>query len=183
MFAFVATHVSAAQPGPGRSRPGPRLVRRHPLPAPRVVSHSNFEPVYSVNEWYDNPRAGFAEFNGQPHVFTCPWNETNDDYSTYYELSPVSAELAAAAREDWTIFRRWQAAMFAGEVERGTGPALPSDQARQKQLWSLIEGPLNGVLPVAHRAYGEFRRVPNHDTAIREPADLEVRWTLLADAV
>ena len=34
-----------------------------------------FERVYSVLDYYDGPRAGIANFQGEPHYFICGWDE------------------------------------------------------------------------------------------------------------
>ena len=54
---------------------------------------SNFEPVHSVDEYYDGPRAGVAEYQGRLHHYrsvyldSATWNADEDRF----ELRPVDA--------------------------------------------------------------------------------------------
>ena len=51
----------------------------------------NFEPVESVDDYYDGPRAGIANFRGQPHAYrslyldSSEWNPDEDRF----ELTPL----------------------------------------------------------------------------------------------
>jgi len=68
-----------------------------------------YERVYTVNDYWDRPRAGFADVDGQPHAYRSIWREDLDDWDpdNRFLLQPVSSELLALAREAWEIWLRW----------------------------------------------------------------------------
>jgi hypothetical protein len=55
-----------------------------------------------------------------------------DDFSDYYLVSPISAELLVLILEDWTVWMRWIAAFGRGETTMDTHPALPADRRTVK---------------------------------------------------
>jgi hypothetical protein len=74
-----------------------------------------FEPVHGVEDYYDGPRTGVADFRGVPHRFCSlgwvtpdgpdgPW-DPNDDR---FELRPVSDPAAplVVARGEFRFLRR-----------------------------------------------------------------------------
>src|SRR5687768_4538331 len=116
-----------------------------------------FERVYTVNDYYDGPRAGFADFDGVPHAYTSQWSEERDDWDELLVLRPVSADLLALALEDWAIWTRWERAYRAGETTQTTHPALPADAARHMLLAPLIEKALTFGPADGFTASAEFR--------------------------
>jgi hypothetical protein len=104
----------------------------------------NFETVYTIDEYYDGPRTGVADFSGNAcyyrsvYLDTSEWNPDEDRF----ELSPIPSEVLALALEAEEIFRRW-------DVVRSSTPgfsyadnefgALPEDQARYAQLRKLLK--------------------------------------------
>src|SRR5688572_206277 len=91
-------------------------VRRQPSFGRRM--ERPFERVYTVMDFYDGPRSGFADFGGAPHAYRSIWREDLDDWDPddRFELSPVAGETLALALEDWAIWRRWEEAFYAGET-------------------------------------------------------------------
>ena len=140
-----------------------------------------FERVYTVNDFYDRPRAGFADLDGLPHAYRSIWREDLDDWDPQdrYELSPVSAELLSLALEDWAIWQRWKDAFHSGRITDVSHPALPGDRDRHAELAPVIERALE-IDPMQRQvAVGEFRALGDGRNArgmfaIRTP--LEVRW-------
>lgn len=49
-----------------------------------------YERVYTVNEYYDGPRKGIADYCGEPHLYECILNESDGDYSGLFRLSPMT---------------------------------------------------------------------------------------------
>ena len=47
--------------------------------APAIAPSTNPEPVYTVEDYYDGPREGVADFQGKSHVYKCQFSETDDD--------------------------------------------------------------------------------------------------------
>jgi hypothetical protein len=130
----------------------------------------NWEPVFTVNEYFDGPRKGFANYQGSPHAYLSEWDEQTDDWKTVYLLSPISEEQLGLAREDWDIFRRWASAHRAQSLTPDDiCPALAGDWPRLKQLEPLVNGALAVDKRQAVRVIPEFRGTlePIHDFKVR----------------
>ena len=95
----------------------------------------DFEPVYTVPDWYDGPRGGIASFRGTPHIYRCLV-----DYGPieFYWVQPIDQETFALALEEWDIWLRWDAAFRVGAVAIETHPALPEDRARYDELQAIL---------------------------------------------
>ncbi len=131
------------------------------------------EPVHSVDDWYDGPRSGTADYQGAPHWYRSlyrdqtEWNPDEDRF----ELTPLTPEALGWETERQEIFRRWDAARLAGTVVWREGEeafgALPEEMDRFRHLTRCIETWL-----VDHAATllvrGSFG-----------PGCHEVRWTFL----
>lgn len=139
-----------------------------------------FERVYTVFEYWDGPRAGFADFDGVPHAYQSIFRQDLDDWDPdgRFELSPVSAEVLQLALEDREIWRRWEQAYQAELTTLSTHPALPEDRARHQQIRPAVE--LSMQIDPAHRrvAIGDFRRYGSSHPG-RKPLDeaWHVRWS------
>ena len=132
---------------------------------------ADWEPVYTVNEYFDGPRRGFANFGGRPHAYSCEWDEQADDWSAVYLLAPISGEQLDLVREDWAIWRRWASAHETQNLTPDDKhPALAGDRPRHDELQPLVNEALVVDATQAIRAIPEFRGTlePLHD--------LEVRW-------
>jgi hypothetical protein len=98
----------------------------------------NTDRVLTVNDYYDGPRLGVAEYNGVPHIYEAEFDHSTDEYGDTYFLSPIEPQLLDLVLEDWAIWLRWQAAHARGEVGLDSHPALPAEQDRHEQLKMLI---------------------------------------------
>lgn len=67
-----------------------------------------YETVHAVWEYYDRPRAGLADLNGNPHYFTNAFDEAADDYADHFELYPADPEFMIYAMRSTAIFRVWE---------------------------------------------------------------------------
>jgi hypothetical protein len=74
-----------------------------------------YDKVYTVNDYWDGPRAGIADFNGQPHYYECQFNEAKDDWSDIFLLKPIDSETLQLAMEDWDSWERWDTAYKEGK--------------------------------------------------------------------
>lgn len=130
-----------------------------------------WETVLTVNDYYDGPRNGIAEYHGVPHVYKCEWDDIADDWGSVFRLSRINDEQLSAVMEDWSIWRRYKAKYHAGLLQPDDQhPALAVDWDRHKQLCGLKEATLKVDEATFVRAIPEFRGSlePNHD--------VEVRW-------
>lgn len=118
--------------------------------------------VYTVDDWYDGPRAGAADYQGAPHWYrsvyldTDTWNPDEDRF----ELTPLTARVLAWARKRSGIFHRWEDARRAGAVDwdgdEATFGAFPEEMDRYRELNRRIEGYVARHRPVA-LARGTFQ--------------------------
>jgi hypothetical protein len=67
-----------------------------------MTIYGPFERVFV--EWYDSPRAGIADVNGQPHRFLSQFDEDDDEYLGTFLFWPVNAEELALEQEQWQIY-------------------------------------------------------------------------------
>ena len=136
-----------------------------------------FETVYTVDEYYDGPRSGIADFGGVPHFYrsvyldTVHWNPDEDRF----ELSPVTAAVRDMAVEAYKLWQRWQSASFAGtapETEDNAPRVLSEDRPRYETLMLALAPHLR--IDSNHRFLmrGEFTTSPQG----QPPSGLGVRW-------
>lgn len=110
---------------------------------------SLWEPVLSVDDYYDGPLSGVAEYRGVVHSYEAFFDYAKDEWAGelrcveaeqrqklfhYHYLTPLSQELLAFMDERSDMFRKWQAAYRAGEVEHSTHPVLPEERERYESL-------------------------------------------------
>jgi hypothetical protein len=140
-----------------------------------------FEHVYTVWDFYDGPRDGLADFFGTPHYFKCRWDGAADNYSSEYDLSPVSSELVQIALTQWQIWKRWEAAFHAGAVAKDTHPGIGGVDRQYDELEAKIDAALATLGPPGIRAKAQFRAVPSNDQPVPGiMRELEVAWSTVA---
>jgi hypothetical protein len=139
-----------------------------------------FERVYTVMDYYDVPRSGFAEFRGVPHAYRAIWSVDLDDWDSErrYHLSPIPAETLALALEDWEIWQRWLAAYHQGQTTGASHPSLEVDRPRHVVLAPLIQQALDFDPTSAIIAVGEFRTSASFAARTGSGGVWEVRWTV-----
>ena len=97
-----------------------------------------YETCYTVTDWYDGPRAGIADFRGEPHLYESEFGDIGpNNLPDTFLLMPVDRETFERALEDYAIFLRWDAAYRAGTateddraVDRPTVGAIRPDKER-----------------------------------------------------
>ena len=102
------------------------------------------ERVYTVDDYYDGPRRGIADYGGSPHLYRSLYldNEAWDPDENRFELSPVTETVRDLAVEAFELWQRWQVALLAGTAPAMDGDAarvLPEDRARYHELQSMLE--------------------------------------------
>ena len=111
-----------------------------------MYSESPFEDVFTIDDWYDGPRSGFAQYNGAPHHYRSLYLDY-DDWDAdedRFELVRVSAAVLDAAVEASAIFDRWDAVRQAAVANRVPDPpasefgALPEERQRYAALRAII---------------------------------------------
>jgi hypothetical protein len=101
------------------------------------------EPVFTVYDWYDGPRSGAAEHQGQPVWYRSLFldDEDYEDEHCRFELRPLTAEALGWEEERQAIYGRWEATRT--EADR-RGPATPLEEF--------------GALPEERERYRELNR-------------------------
>ena len=127
---------------------------------------SQFERVYTIEDWYDGPRAGVADFRGVPHFYrsvyldSSEWNSDEDRF----ELTPLSKELFDWMLEADALFQRWDTARRTRAVAADPAPdelrILPEDRSRYQLLESNIATAVAASRPIATMR-GQFEYNPN----------------------
>ena len=136
-----------------------------------------FELVYTVNNYYDGPRSGIADYRGQPHRYDCQFDEEADDWTDTFVLTPVAGDTLALALEQWAIWRKWEAAFHAGKVPHGSHPAFGGQDERYDELTQILKRRLTEKSAEAVRAKGHFRVRPHQqDMPVGVMRELEVEW-------
>ena len=142
-------------------------------------SNHIYERVFTVSEYYDGPRQGVANFQGQPHFYDCCLGE--DGYTDDFRLTPITSPQLDLALEDWEIWRRWERAYHSGETTMASHPALPTDRARYEQLQSLLGHILRTESGLSITRRGSFKVVGGESAPPGVIRDMEVCWCSLPE--
>jgi hypothetical protein len=129
-----------------------------------------WEPVYTVNDYFNRPRLGVAEYLGEPHIYESVFDASRDCYSDHYFASPIGRDLLRLVQQDWEIWQRWQAAYSAGAVTLDSHPALPEDKEAHEQLHCEIGDRLKADRDQAKKLWARFRE------SASAAGGLEVKW-------
>ena len=135
-----------------------------------------YEYVHTVTEYYDGPRAGIANYHGQPHIYECVFDENAGRYSELFLLAPVDSETFKLAMESWSIWRRWEQAYHSGKAELNTHPALPEDSVRHKQLKEILDRILVIDTEKSVTRIGRFEALGNALQPKGVLRNLQVEW-------
>ncbi|MBW4623787.1 MAG: hypothetical protein KME17_31050 [Cyanosarcina radialis HA8281-LM2] len=95
---------------------------------------SNFEIVHTMTDYYDGPRRGIADYQGQPHIYESTFKDLNDGFTDIFRLSPIPKDVFALALEDCEIWLRWETACQNGATSLDTHPALPAERDRHSEM-------------------------------------------------
>ena len=134
-----------------------------------------WERVYTVENYYDCPRSGFADVDGKPHAYNCRFDNIVDDWTDEYFITEVDTDLLALVIEKWAIWKCWEKAFHKGEIAFATFPVLSEDRPRYLTLKKAIEERLAIPNTKGHLVKGRFRRTE------QKPefglGNFEVEWT------
>jgi hypothetical protein len=131
----------------------------------------NWQKVHTVHGYYDAPRFGVADYDGQPHIYESTFDESSDDYSETYLLSPIGDDLFDLILRDWVIWERWLAAFNAGDAPEGSHPCLKEDKPEHDELTNLIGDSFQIDRANCVSKKATFRRISDN------PRRLEVHWS------
>jgi hypothetical protein len=131
-----------------------------------------YDDVMSVDEYYDGPRKGTANFRSIPCYFECVFDKNCDEYSDWFLLTPLGPKALKAAMEKWQIFLRWRTAFDLGKTSLETHPALPRDKDKYSEAKRALDNALVSNEQKRIRAKGEFGVLGNSPL----PRDILTRW-------
>jgi hypothetical protein len=137
------------------------------------------EHVYVENEWYDGPRAGVANVNGQPHRFVSQFDEEEDEYLGTFLVWPIDEDELALEREQWQIFVTWNELYESGATSTATHPGHLGTNARWDQLSSLLKVARLSVPPNARRARDQLVRIEREPRYAASGPDYQLSWCIL----
>lgn len=101
-----------------------------------------YELVFTVDEYYDGPRTGVANFRGEPHFYDCIFDEKRSDYSNLFQLTPIDQKTFELALAAWRIWRKWEIAYHKKKVKWESHPALQADTAKHHKT---LVAPVGGI--------------------------------------
>lgn len=117
----------------------------------------SFEPVYSVIDYYDGPRTGFADYGGRPHYYKCNWDDVAHNYADRFTLYPVDDETLQLDLERNEIFRKWQVAYHSGAASIDSHP--DGNDARFDELSRMLEERQTQAPPRPNSVSAKFRAI------------------------
>jgi len=100
------------------------------------------ETVYAVNDYYDGPESGFADFRGHPHRFEVAkeWMVRNRTIRRF-RLNPVGAEILRLALNQQQLWSRWNTRYRKGELPDDlpySERVLPEDLEAYRALGACV---------------------------------------------
>jgi len=137
------------------------------------------EHVFVENEWYDGPRAGIANVNGQPHRFVSQWDERGDEYLGTFLVWPVGADELSLEQEQWRIFVSWNDQYEAGAASTDTHPGNPGTNGRWDELSRLLATLRTPAPEAAHRARAEVVPLDRERRYAESGPCYQMSWSLL----
>ena len=133
-----------------------------------------WEAVHTMDDWYDGPRGGAADFGGVPHYYRSVYLDTPkwDPDEDRFELILLPQEAFEAALEMQAIWERWHQAYKAGTAPDDIDDerVLPADRQRRTELEQVL---------ATGRAANANRRVLVHGEF--ELGCKRVRWWPVSD--
>lgn len=135
--------------------------------------------LYSL-DWYDGPRSGVADYNGQPHFFESQWADIGTADEDWFKLSPITKEVFEQEIELWGLWKKWKAAYDAGLTEQEYHPFLPADRLRGEELEELQKTQLKldeESYLIAQADFVSIKQVLPHAA----DAEMMVEWTILSE--
>ena len=118
------------------------------------------ETVYAVEDYYDGPESGFADFRDYPHRFEVTKEWINRDRTIRrFRLNPVGTELLRLALEQQQLWSRWNDSYRKGELPNDLPyqeRALPGDLEAYRALQVRIDQCMAQSLGRSFYAEGRF---------------------------
>ena len=140
-----------------------------------------YELVFTVDEYYDGPRTGVANFQGEPHFYDCIFDQKRDDYSNLFQLTPIDQRTFELALAAWEIWRKWEAAYQQGKVKWGSHPALQADTTKCRKMTKMLERLLKTDPKRSITRIGHFAPIANERLPKGVLRYFQVKWSRPSD--
>ncbi len=141
------------------------------------------EKVHTVEGYYDGVRSGTADFEGQSHYFSCPFDEAIDDYADYFLLYPVSLEFMRNAFRQQAIFKAWESKFHSGLETIETHPANGGvdPEYDEAERWLEAQKKTFATAPLKRRATFHVRAGEQGPRIAGVLRELDVEWLPASD--
>jgi len=60
--------------------------------------------VWTINDWFDGPKIGVAEFDNLKCIYERIFDENTDEYTNNYYLTPITEKQFVMVMKDWDIW-------------------------------------------------------------------------------
>ncbi|MBO0593993.1 hypothetical protein I2486_21545 [Cellulophaga sp. E16_2] len=134
-----------------------------------------YEKVHTVNDYWDGPIEGVADFQGKPHKFKLLFDENEDDYSTDYELQKISVKEFDLILQSWSLWIKWNNKDDKTKEEFDSHPVLPTDKEKREKIEAQLKGLTESNDSNKFKIKGYFNRLGS------EHHDFEVHWKVNED--
>ena len=131
-----------------------------------------FEKVHTVNDYYDRPVEGVADYIGEPHKFKLLFDENIDEFSTDFELQKISSKEFDLIIESWSLWLKWNDKMKLTKEELDSHTVLLNDRKRYEELEFQIKELGDRSKFFRFKSKGFFNRIGS------EHHDFEVKWKI-----
>lgn len=136
-----------------------------------------YELVFTVDEYYDGPRTGVANFHGEPHFYDCIFDEHRSDYSNLFRLTPIDSQTFELALAAWRIWRNWEIAYHKQEVKWESHPALRVNATNYRKMAKRLERLLKTDPQRSITRTGHFAPVANAKLLMGVLHYFQVKWS------
>ena len=93
-----------------------------------------YERVHTVQNYWDGPIEGVADYLGVPHKYKLLFDENNNDYSAYYELKQISAKEFDLTLQSWSLWIKWNGKKHKTKEEFNSHPVLPNNRIEYEKI-------------------------------------------------
>lgn len=131
------------------------------------------------NAWYDGPRSGLADINGQPHRFTSLFDEKEDEYLGTFLVWPVDKRTLDLEVEQWRIFIEWNALYELGQADVDAHPGHGGRDARWDEIEVLLKQSRSAVPAKARRALAQFSHIDRQARYAQSGPSYMLSWSVL----
>lgn len=65
------------------------------------------DKVITVNDFWDGPKLGLATLDGIPCIYERVFSDDLDNYTDFYNLTPITPETVDIVIKDWNNWLQW----------------------------------------------------------------------------